>query len=108
MFLLLFCINFINIMLNRELDDTGLTYLVDALCKLSSESVEVAYTNRDPSLFAVAKLLETGLVNIHRIDVIWKQLMSHLLEVSRHPHIKMREWGAEAITSIVKAVMTSD
>lgn len=92
----------------RELDDEGLTYLVDALCKLSLESMETAYNNREPSLFAVAKLLETGLVNVHRINVIWKPLTLHLLEVSRHPHQKMREWGAESVTSLVKAVLTSE
>lgn len=26
--------------------------------------MEIAYNNREPSLFAVAKLLETGLVNL--------------------------------------------
>ena len=68
----------------------------------------MALNNREPSLFAVAKLLETGLVNMNRIDVIWSQLMSHLLEVSRHPHQKMREWGAEAITTLVMAAVSPD
>ena len=36
---------------------------------------------QEPSLFAVAKLLETGLVNLSRFDVLWQPVTSHLLEV---------------------------
>ncbi|KAL3172769.1 hypothetical protein MRX96_012808 [Rhipicephalus microplus] len=45
---------------SQYLDDVALHHLIDALCKLSTESMELAYNNREPSLFAVAKLLETG------------------------------------------------
>ncbi|GAB6021011.1 hypothetical protein CHUAL_003649 [Chamberlinius hualienensis] len=87
---------------SQYLDDVALHHLVDALCRLSQESMELAYTNREPSLFAVAKLLETGLVNLPRLEVLWKPLTNHLLEVCRHPYVKMREWGVEAITTLVK------
>lgn len=60
---------------------------------------------QEPSLFAVAKLLETGLVNLHRIEVFWRPLTSHLLEVCQHPHIRMREWGVEAITYLLKVAL---
>lgn len=36
---------------------------------------------QEPSLFAVAKLLETGLVNLHRVEVLWRPVTNHLLEV---------------------------
>ena len=36
---------------------------------------------QEPSLFAVAKLLETGLVNLPRVNVLWKPVTAHLLEV---------------------------
>lgn len=90
---------------SQYLDDVALHHLIDALCKLSSESMELAYTNREPSLFAVAKLLETGLVNLFRVDVLWRPVTNHLLEVCQHPHIRMREWGAEAVTFLVKAAL---
>lgn len=45
---------------SQHLNDVALHHLIDALCQLSRESMELAYTNREPSLFAVAKLLETG------------------------------------------------
>lgn len=60
---------------------------------------------QEPSLFAVAKLLETGLVNLPRVEVLWRPLTNHLLEVCQHPHIRMREWGVEAVTYLVKAAL---
>lgn len=53
----------------------------------------------------MAKLLETGLVNLPRVEVLWRPLTNHLLEVCQHPHIRMREWGVEAITYLVKAAL---
>ncbi|XP_037876961.2 protein MON2 homolog isoform X1 [Bombyx mori] len=88
---------------SKDLDDVALHHLIDALCKLSNEAMELAYSNREPSLFAVAKLLETGLANMHRIEVMWRPITNHLLEVCQHPHIRMREWGVEAITYLVQA-----
>ncbi|XP_043280380.1 protein MON2 homolog isoform X2 [Venturia canescens] len=90
---------------SQYLDDVALHHLIDALCKLSQEAMELAYSNREPSLFAVAKLLETGLVNLPRVEVLWRPLTNHLLEVCQHPHIRMREWGVEAITYLVKAAL---
>jgi hypothetical protein len=37
---------------------------------------------QEPSPFAIAKLLETGLVNMPRVEVLWKTITGHLLEVS--------------------------
>ncbi|XP_065165196.1 protein MON2 homolog isoform X2 [Atheta coriaria] len=90
---------------SQYLDDVALHHLINALCKLSQEAMELAYNNREPSLFAVAKLLETGIVNMSRIEVLWRPLTNHLLEVCRHPHMRMREWGVEAITYLVKAAL---
>lgn len=90
---------------SRLLDDVSLLHLIHALCQLSEEAMALAYSNREPSLFAVAKLLETGLVNLHRIEVFWRILTSHLLEVCQHPHIRMREWGVEAVTYLLKVAL---
>uniref|UniRef100_A0A6B0VF32 Protein MON2 homolog n=1 Tax=Ixodes ricinus TaxID=34613 RepID=A0A6B0VF32_IXORI len=90
---------------SQYLDDVALHHLIDALCKLSTESMELAYNNREPSLFAVAKLLETGLVNLGRVEALWRPVTQHLLEVCAHPHTRMREWGAEALTYLVKAAL---
>ncbi|GBO99872.1 Protein MON2 homolog [Eumeta japonica] len=87
---------------SKNLEDEPLHHLIDALCKLSNEAMELAYSNREPSLFAVAKLLETGLANLHRIEFMWRPITNHLLEVCQHPHMRMREWGVEAITYLVQ------
>ena len=42
---------------------------------------------QEPSLFAVAKLLETGLVNLSRVHVLWKPVVAQLLEVRHHCHV---------------------
>ncbi|GAB0089087.1 Protein MON2 homolog [Sergentomyia squamirostris] len=90
---------------SQYLDDVALHHLIDALCKLSHEAMELAYSNREPSLFAVAKLLETGVMNLQRIEVLWRPVTNHLLEVCQHPHIRMREWGVEAITYLVRTAL---
>uniref|UniRef100_A0A667GXZ0 Protein MON2 homolog n=1 Tax=Lynx canadensis TaxID=61383 RepID=A0A667GXZ0_LYNCA len=92
---------------SQYLDDVSLHHLINALCSLSLEAMDMAYgNNKEPSLFAVAKLLETGLVNMHRIEILWRPLTGHLLEVCQHPNSRMREWGAEALTSLIKAGLT--
>lgn len=90
---------------SQQLDDVALHHLIDALCKLSDEAMTLPYTNREPSLFAVAKLLETGLMNLSRIEVLWLPLTNHLLKVCQHPHSRMREWGVEAMTYLVKTAL---
>uniref|UniRef100_A0A673JQQ4 Protein MON2 homolog n=1 Tax=Sinocyclocheilus rhinocerous TaxID=307959 RepID=A0A673JQQ4_9TELE len=93
-----------HVLVEQYLDDVSLHHLINALCSLSMEAMEMAYgNNKEPSLFAVAKLLETGLVNMDRIEILWRPLTAHLLEVCQHPNARMREWGAEAIASLIKA-----
>lgn len=53
----------------------------------------------------MAKLLETGLVNLNRVEVLWRPVTNHLLEVSGHPLNRMREWGIEAITTLVRSAI---
>ena len=56
-------------------------------------------------MFAVAKLLETGLVNLPRVSVFWRPVTSHMLEVCQHPHPAMRECGVDAVTYLVKSAL---
>lgn len=88
-----------------SLSESSVGHLIEALCKLSDESMELATSNREPSLFAVAKLLETALVNLSRIEVVWRSITSHLLVVSQHPHLRMRQWGSEAITFLIRQAL---
>lgn len=82
-----------------------MNHLIDALRKLSEESMDLATSNREPSLFAVAKLLETALVNLSRLDIVWRPITSHLLLVCQHPHLRMRQWGCEALTFLTRQSM---
>lgn len=92
--------------------------------------------SREPSYFPVAKLQQTGMVNLSRIAVFWKPVTAHLidvsyiffvfdrdsnlllksektseqnffLQVSGHPNSNFREWGAQALTVLVKSAMKS-
>lgn len=75
-------------MLNRlfemtsDLDDVGLHHVISALCKLSSESMQVAQNNREPSYFPVARLLQTSQANLKRLSIFWKPISAHLIEVN--------------------------
>lgn len=88
-----------------NLSEDSLNHLIDALIVISGESLQLAYNNREPSLFAVAKLLETGDVNLMRIQAIWVKITCHLLDVSSHPHAKMREWGGDALCNLMQAAL---
>ncbi|KAK2711568.1 hypothetical protein QYM36_012656 [Artemia franciscana] len=90
---------------SNMLDDWSLRQMLDGLCKLSNESMEVAYSNREPSFFGVAKLLEISLVNLHRLEMLWKQVTDNFLQLAFHPSLRLREWGVEALTSLIRAAI---
>lgn len=48
----------------------------------------------------------SGVVNLGRVEVLWRPVTNHLLDVCQHPHVRMREWGVEAVTYLVKAALT--
>ncbi|ELK27674.1 Protein MON2 like protein [Myotis davidii] len=58
---------------SQYLDDVSLHHLINALCSLSVEAMDMAYGNN---------------------------------KVCQHPNSRMREWGAEALTSLIKAGLT--
>lgn len=64
--------------------------VVEDLCKLNT------------SPYLIAKLLELGLVNLHRIGCIWDILTGHFLEISRNQNLEIRDWGACALTHLIK------
>lgn len=70
-----------------QLDDVALHHVIAALCKLSSESMLVSQNGtREPSFFPVAKLQQTAMANLERLEVFWKPIAAHLIEV-RYPCI---------------------
>ena len=71
---------------STSLGEESLSHLIEALIKINGESLALAMNNKEPSLFAVAKLLETGTVNMQRVETWWVSVTSHLLEACAHPH----------------------
>ncbi|KAI2796229.1 Endocytosis and vacuole integrity protein [Blomia tropicalis] len=63
------------------------------------------YDEQTWHIFAVVKLLETGLVNLSRINLIWNLVTLHLIEVSSHPYNKLREWGVDVLCNLVKSIL---
>ncbi|KAK4019556.1 hypothetical protein OUZ56_001571 [Daphnia magna] len=78
---------------------------IDSTGKLVDKDL---FTNREPSLFAVAKLLATRLVNLNRVEVLWRPVTNHLLEVIIHPLNRLKGWGIDVITALVRSVIQCD
>lgn len=64
--------------------------VVDDLCKLNI------------SPYVMTKLLELGIVNLHRIGCIWDRLTAHFFELSKSQNLEIRDWGACALTHLIK------
>ncbi|OQV23124.1 Protein MON2-like protein [Hypsibius exemplaris] len=92
----------------RLLTDTSLEHVVSALCKLSQDALETTAASRDPSLFAVAKMVDVCLVNMFRIDTWWTVVTQNLTEVAGNTNPVLREWGTDAITTLVKECLAYD
>jgi hypothetical protein len=72
------------------LSEESLQHMVQALITISGESLQLAYNNREPSLFAIAKLLETGQVGFFSIVL---QLAYNNREPSLFAIAKLLETG---------------
>lgn len=64
--------------------------VVDDLCKLNT------------SPYVMTKLLELALVNLHRIGCIWERLTAHFFDISKNQNLEVRDWGACALTHLIK------
>lgn len=89
--------------LTRNLSDSALKEIIDALMQLSVECSDLAYVRTEPCLFAVAKLYETSISNLNRIDLFWQQLTVHLLNACRHTNVKYREWCVDSICNMIRS-----
>lgn len=69
--------------------------VVEDLCKLCL------------SPYVIAKILELALVNMRRVGCIWFQITEYLLDVCKDPNPETRDWGACALTHLIKQTYTS-
>ncbi|KAH7640772.1 mon2-like protein [Dermatophagoides farinae] len=89
----------------QNIPDDSLLTMMKALMTISNEAMEIAYNNREPSLFAVVKIHESALVNMTRIDLFWDLITNHLIQVSSHPYNKLRESAVEVVCNLVQSVL---
>ena len=63
---------------------------------------------KEPSLFAVAKLIQVAQANMERLEVLWKLITGHLLEVCQHTNLHFRKWGADGLSLLITSAIISD
>ena len=87
----------------KLISDAALKDVIEALLQLSIECGDLAYLRTEPCLFAVAKLYETSISNLNRLDSFWSQVTLHLLCSCKHTNIKYREWCVDSICSMIRS-----
>ncbi|KER22908.1 hypothetical protein T265_09082 [Opisthorchis viverrini] len=91
---------------SNELDATALNDLILGLCQLSSEAMELASVNKNPSQFPVFKLTEVGLVNIDRLNLWWDSVCCQLLSMCKLSHTELRQLAADALVTLIKQAIS--
>ncbi|CAI8012315.1 Protein MON2 homolog, partial [Geodia barretti] len=86
------------------LSGASLDHLISALCQLSLDEVSSS-PNREPSLFAMTSLLETGVANLERIDLIWPPITSHFIEVCSSSEATLRGFAADSLSSLIRSAL---
>ncbi|EGT40075.1 hypothetical protein CAEBREN_31871 [Caenorhabditis brenneri] len=89
------------------LPDESFLSVIDALIRLSDESLAVAATGRESSLFPLAVLYRVCSLSLTRIDVFWAKTANHFIKVCNHTSVSMRDWAAVALTSLAKHAIKS-
>lgn len=65
-----------------SLPDESFIFVIDSLVRLSDESLAVAATGRESSLFPLAVLYRVCVLSLTRLDVFWQKAASHFIKVS--------------------------
>uniref|UniRef100_A0AC34Q294 Protein MON2 homolog n=1 Tax=Panagrolaimus sp. JU765 TaxID=591449 RepID=A0AC34Q294_9BILA len=82
--------------------DVILHHVIATLCKLSSEQTAIAQkSTKGSSFFAVSKLTQLAVVNQFRLEVFWRPITAHLIDISTHNDLKVREFGCAALTHLI-------
>ena len=89
----------------KDLEKEQLDHVIGALISISNCALQSAASMKEPSLFGPAKLLETGLVNLFRVDCLWDTLSSHFLQLCRNGNAYLRCYAADAFTQLVRSAL---
>ena len=57
---------------------------------------------------AVANLVQVSITNLNRLEVIWRLVTGHLLEVCQHTNMHFRKVGAEGISHLITSAFAED
>ena len=68
----------------------------------------ISLSSQEKSLFSVGKILETCLVNLSRLHLLWELVSAHLLTVCHEKYTPRRTWGALALTKLLRAAIEAD
>lgn len=91
----------------KSASDQALGEIVDALIQLAIECAHLAHVRPEPCcVFAIAKLYETTLANLNRIQLFWQKVTIHLLCACKHSNPKYREWCVDSMCSMIRATFT--
>jgi hypothetical protein len=88
-----------------KLSDSSLDHLISALCQLSMDRVS-AVPAKEPSVFAMTSLLETGMANLQRVSLIWEPITSHLIEVCSCSDATLRGNAADSLSSLIRSALS--
>eukprot|EP00898_Chlorokybus_atmophyticus_P001167 jgi/Chlat1/2050/Chrsp17S02524 len=61
-----------------------------------------------PRLFAVERLVDTLLVNLHRVESFWDVIAVHLVDVAQHQHSGVRCVAMHALNRCITAILSED
>eukprot|EP00049_Salpingoeca_infusionum_P004411 m.78965 g.78965 ORF g.78965 m.78965 type:complete len:1623 (-) comp12550_c1_seq1:258-5126(-) len=100
--------------ITHNFSDATLQHLITCLCAQSEFTLDCVVTAKqshpifrhDAFTFPVEKLLQVGLVNLHRIMAFWPMVTAHLIEVCSHPLSTLREKGVTALTHLVHSALS--
>lgn len=89
---------------SKELSENALGEIINALIKLSCDCINIQNMTKtsEPCLFSIAKLYETTVANMSRVALVWEKVCNHLLEISKHPNLRLRDWCVDSICALVK------
>ncbi|CAJ0930938.1 unnamed protein product, partial [Mesorhabditis belari] len=88
-------------------DEVALHHLISALAKQSLDSLALPHGAREAALFPLAKLLQTGAVNLYRMSTYWQPLTHHIIEVCNHNNNNVREWAVIGLTNLIRVALQS-
>ncbi|CAI5447431.1 unnamed protein product [Caenorhabditis angaria] len=88
-----------------HLKDEQFVEVIDAVVRLSDESLAVAATGRESTHFPLALLYRICYLSLPRLELFWSKSSSHFIKVCNHTSVAMRDWAAVALTSLAKQAM---